>query len=72
MSKYDLEFSTEELLLIRVSLKDRQNFYERVLQKAKQDDDKNAIIVYSASIEDCKRMIDKLRPYTDLLSNTVH
>ena len=68
--KYALDFSFEELLLIRVSLKDRRQFAEYMLKKAKQDGYENGIIVYSAEIADINKLIDRFRPYTDLSSDT--
>lgn len=68
--KYALDFSFEELLLIRVSLKDRRQFAEYMLKKAKQDSYENGIVIYSAEIADINKLIDRIRPYTDLSSDT--
>ena len=67
--KYTIDFSFEELLLIRVSLKDRRQFAQYMLEKSKRDGYENGIIVYSAEIADINTLIDRIRPYTDFPSD---
>lgn len=67
--KYNIELSFEELLLIRVSLKDRQRFEEYLLDKAKQEGNEKFILVCNGTIENIKHLIDRIRPYTDFPSS---
>ena len=68
MGTYNLDFTHYELMLIRAAMADRLRLEEKVLAEFQRQGNERLISVCESAVQDCKRIIDRLRPYTDLPS----